>query len=109
MTDFRRHNQDRLLAQENLILEATEAVCEAMERKRIKRSELARRLKLSRAHITQTLSGEKNMTLRTLSDFLYALGLRAKLKIYTPKRTALGQHNLTGLPQYSANKGFVRR
>ena len=65
----------RLLRQEELILEAAKLICEAMDRRGVTRAELARRAGKSRGMITQLLSGGRNMTLRTLSDLGFHLGL----------------------------------
>lgn len=72
-------NYDRLVAQETLIVDATEAICEAMEgqdSEAVTRKELARRVGCGKSHVTQLLSGDRNLTLRTLSDLAFALGQR---------------------------------
>jgi transcriptional regulator with XRE-family HTH domain len=73
----------RLLEQETLIADATELVCELLQSAGVERQELARRLGKSKGHVTQLLSGERNMTLRTLSDLAHALGHRFELR-YSP-------------------------
>ena len=60
--------------QERLIVDATERICELMEIQGVSRAELAQRLKKSKSHVSQLLSGRTNMTLRTLSDVFSALG-----------------------------------
>jgi transcriptional regulator with XRE-family HTH domain len=65
---------ERLLAQERLILDATEAVVGLLEEEKVSRQELARRLGKSKGFVSQLLSGERNMTLRTLADLGHALG-----------------------------------
>ncbi len=69
----------RLLEQEVLLLSATELICELMERKGVTRAELARRIGKSKAFVTQILRGSRNMTLRTLADFAWALETRVRL------------------------------
>lgn len=63
----------REFQQERAILETTELICKLMEEKRIRRSELAGRLGKTKGYITQLLDGRTNMTLRTISDVLWAL------------------------------------
>ena len=63
----------KLYQQERLILEVTELICELMEGAGVKKSELAERLGRSKGYITQLLDGRANMTLRTISDVLWAL------------------------------------
>src|ERR1700693_5289014 len=65
---------ERLLAQERLILDATEAIVELLDEQGVSRQELARRLEKSKGFVSQLLSGERNMLLRTLADLGYALG-----------------------------------
>jgi transcriptional regulator with XRE-family HTH domain len=66
--------------QERVILDATERICELMEDLEITRTDLADRLNKSKAHVSQLLSGRRNMTLRTLSDVYCALGRTLVLK-----------------------------
>ena len=67
---------ERLLAEERLILEATEAVIALLDEQGISRQELARRLGKSKGFVSQLLSGERNMTLRTLANLGHALDRR---------------------------------
>lgn len=63
----------RLYRQERTILEATELICLLMHEQGVSNKELARRLGKSRKHIMRLLDGQKNVTLRTLSDIFTAL------------------------------------
>jgi DNA-binding phage protein len=65
--------------QEELILEATELISKMMNQNGVSKSELATKLKKSKAHISQCLSGEQNLTLRTLADVFGALGYRMQV------------------------------
>ena len=69
----------RLYARENLIYNVTEDLLVILEDKGVSKSELARRLGKSRAYVTQVLSGSRNMTLGSLSDFCFALGIEPKI------------------------------
>lgn len=70
---------DVLLAEERLILEATEAVVAVLDANGISRQELAQRMGKSKGFVSQLLSGERNMTLRTLADLGHALGCRFRV------------------------------
>ena len=70
---------DALLEQERLILEATELLHHLLQQSGINRADLARRLGRSKGHVTQLLNGDRNMTLRTLSDLAYVLGHRIQM------------------------------
>jgi DNA-binding phage protein len=65
--------------QEELILEATELIARVMNQNGISKSELASKLGKSKPHVSQCLSGQQNLTLRTLSDVLGALGYRMQV------------------------------
>ena len=69
----------KLMAQEDLILEVTETLCELLEREKISRKELADRLGKSKGFISQLLNGGRNLTLRTVADILHVLGYRVAL------------------------------
>lgn len=73
-TDF-----DRLLEQEALIEDAAELVSELMAQSGLTQKELAGRIGKSKGFVSQVLSGRRNMTLRTLSDMVGALGFRVAL------------------------------
>ena len=72
----------KLLAQEELILEVTERLCELLENEKISRKELADRLGKSKGFVSQLLGGGRNLTLRTVADILHVLGYRVALKPY---------------------------
>jgi transcriptional regulator with XRE-family HTH domain len=79
MMAFRRKknlDDERLLDQERLILHATETIVGLLVEQSVSRRELANRLGKSKGFVSQLLSGERNMTLRTLADLGHALGFR---------------------------------
>ena len=61
--------------EEGLILDATEAICEALEKRHVTKATLAGRLGTSKAHVTQLLNGSRNMTLRTFAAIAFALDM----------------------------------
>jgi len=69
-------NWDKRIAQERALIEAAEVIARALKQENVKRSELAKRMGLTKAAITQILSGERNLTVKTLSDALFELGYR---------------------------------
>jgi transcriptional regulator with XRE-family HTH domain len=71
----------RAYERERLALWALEAISIAMERGNISKADLARKLGVSRAYITQVLSGSRNMTLNTLADLAWACNSRAQVKV----------------------------
>ncbi len=72
----------KLLAQEELILEVTETICELLEKEKGARKERAHRLGKSKGFVSQLLSGGRNLTLRTVADILHVLGYKVSLTPY---------------------------
>ncbi len=66
----------RSSASEELTFDVTEEILIIMEDKGISKKDLADKLGKSKAYISQLLSGSRNMTLRTLSDLCFALGIK---------------------------------
>lgn len=64
----------KLWQQERAIFETTERICELMQWHGVTKSEMAKRLGVSKGYITQLLDGTSNMTIRTISDVYLALG-----------------------------------
>jgi transcriptional regulator with XRE-family HTH domain len=69
----------KLLAQEELILEVTETICELLENEKVSRKGLADRLGKTKGFVSQLLNGGRNLTLRTVADILYVLGYKVSL------------------------------
>lgn len=75
----KERDYERLVEQESLILAATEMLEGLIEENEDNRKELADKLGRSKGFVTQVLAGDRNMTLRTLSDFAFALEHRVKV------------------------------
>lgn len=71
----------RLLRQEELLLEVTEALTECLASQDLNQAELARRLGRTRSYLSQLFAGGRNLTLRTLADVADALDCRVKVKL----------------------------
>ena len=69
----------RLFAQEGLILNVTEMICQLMEQTSITKKQLAQKMGTNQSHITQLLNGTREISLRTLSDILFYLQFELKL------------------------------
>jgi transcriptional regulator with XRE-family HTH domain len=68
----------RLFAQDACMLAATEAIVRAMDEQSVTQSQLAAKIGKGRAYVSQRLNGAANMTLKTLADMLWALGLEVR-------------------------------
>lgn len=55
-----------------------------MERRKVSRAELARRIGKSKPYVTQLLRASSNLTLRTLAEVAWALGARFTLHVAVP-------------------------
>ncbi|QLA17566.1 helix-turn-helix domain-containing protein [Desulfolutivibrio sulfoxidireducens] len=64
-----------------LIDNVSDQIADYMEKKKITKSELAHRMGTSRAFVTKILSGDVNMTFKTLSRILHHLGAKPEIKI----------------------------
>lgn len=66
----------RLLREEELILDVTEALSEMLEEEGVTQAMLAQRLGKTKGFVSQILAGGRNLTLRTIADIADALGYR---------------------------------
>lgn len=77
MTEVERFTRDpenmRLYQQERVILETSDLISDLLDRTGITKADLAERLGRSKSYVTQLLNGRANMTLRTISDVMWAL------------------------------------
>lgn len=71
----------RLLREEELILDVTEAISAAMQEAGISKAQLAKRMGRTKGFITQLLSGGRNLTLRTLAGIADALEARVTITV----------------------------
>ena len=82
---------ERLVEEERLIVAATENIYRLMRDEGISKAELAKRIGRSRAFVSQILTGERNLTLRTLADVCHALGYRLDFSTVRLKRHRLSE------------------
>ena len=78
----------KLLAVEGLAAEASEVIARLMAERGMSKADLARRLGKSRAWVTQLLSGQTNMTVRTLAEAVFALEGEVKLQLHNAAKKA---------------------
>ncbi|OHY78745.1 helix-turn-helix transcriptional regulator [Marinobacter sp. AC-23] len=72
---------ERQEAQDTLIFNVTEDILIAMEDAKITKAELARKLNKSKSRISSMLSGDANMTLRTLASICFELEIGVDVRI----------------------------
>lgn len=75
---LRDQEEFRYFAQDACMLAATDAIVAAMDAQNVSRAELAQRIDRTPGFISQVLSGSRNMTLKTLADLAWALGLQVR-------------------------------
>ena len=86
----RDETYDRLVRQEELILDVTERLTDALRETGVTRAELARRLDRTPAFVSQVFAGGRNLTLRTISDIAAAVSLRPVFELY-PDRSFVAE------------------
>lgn len=79
--EIKEANGLQIYAQEKLLVDVTEEILYEMAQQNVSKAMLAKKLKRSKSFVTRLLNGEHNMTLRTLSDVCFALGLKPKVYI----------------------------
>ena len=86
-------NRTRDLARGSYLFRVTEDILVAMEDLGISKSEMAKKLGISKSRISQLLKGSSNMTIGTLSDIAYELGLNLDktFKEYSAQRYPLDE------------------
>jgi transcriptional regulator with XRE-family HTH domain len=89
----------RLVAEETLIFDVTEEISRLLDAAGITRKELAEALGKTKGHVTQLLSGERNMTLRTAADLAHALDRR----LHVRARPLDGSFERPGQPSHCEN------
>lgn len=75
----RNAEEEYILAEESFRIDVQVAIHEAMQAKRVNQKELAKRLGLTEARVSQIFSDECNVTIRTLAKVFHALGETPKL------------------------------
>lgn len=100
---------ERLVRQEELILDVTERLTEALQEAGVTKAELARRLGRTPGFVSQLLGGGRNLTLRTISDIAVALSLRPglELRVYRARVVDTVQEMRLGQPRSKLDAGRV--
>lgn len=105
MSLLREYMQDeqfrQVMAQEDLIMEVTEALCELLEREKVSRKELAERLGKSKGFVSQVLNGGRNLTLRTIAEIVEVLGYRIAL---VPEKKPKFQERCCNILEFSQRR-----
>lgn len=73
--------EERAFAREKLTYNVTEDILIALEDRGISKRVLAHRLGKSCSYVKQVLSGDRNMTLESLSDICFALDIEPKINL----------------------------
>ena len=120
MAQLKDHFQDfisdpkrrRIYEREALAFAASELISRLMEEQQVSKTDLARLVGTSKSHVTQLLSGSRNMTLRTLADLAFALGHKVEIRsLPRPRkdrvvsRRALRTAPATATPRTAHNPG----
>jgi len=82
-------SEQRDYARERGAIVLTEAIGDAMEAANLNRSALAERLGRHKSYVTRALSARQNITIKTLSDLLWACGMEIESLQLAPVGEAL--------------------
>ncbi len=82
-------DEARVFAEENLVADVQVALHRALEKADVSRSQLAARLGVTPARVTQLFDSNANPTLRMLARVLHALELECDVKLSGPLCLAL--------------------
>ena len=93
---------------EDLVLDVTEQLYRRMQERGMRPSELAKRLGVSRAFVSQLLNGKSNMTLRTLVGVAFALSLRIRIE-FQPKDATAKPENAPSIGAQTSRIGRPER
>ncbi len=99
LEQLKRYEDDPAFLTERLVLEINEEICRVMDEQDMSRSELARRLGVSRQFITRLLNGNPNLTLLTLVKIATALGARINVKFVSQSPAARREESALALRQ----------
>jgi transcriptional regulator with XRE-family HTH domain len=85
-------NFERIMAQEDFIMEVTENFCRVLNEEHVSRSRLAKLMGKTKGFISQVLNGGRNLTLRSLADIAFALGYTVSISL-AKKRSKIKTDN----------------
>jgi transcriptional regulator with XRE-family HTH domain len=78
----RSHTEDEIIFnREKVIFNVTEDLLLLMENRGVTKADLAKLLNKSKAHVSQVLSGGRNMTLGTLADIVLVLNSELSVRV----------------------------
>ena len=89
LSECRGEAYERLVRQEELILDVTERLTDELVQAGVTKAELARRLGRTAGFVSQVFGGGRNLTLRTISDIAVALSVRPSFEL-TPESGPVG-------------------
>ena len=81
LSECRGEAYERLVRQEELILDVTERLTVELLQAGVTKAELARRLGRTPGLVSQVFGGGRNLTLRTISDIAVALSVRPSFEL----------------------------
>jgi transcriptional regulator with XRE-family HTH domain len=103
MSVFSTQDPEKLAtyAEEAAMVDASEAIAEALEASGISQADLARHLNISRSEVTARLRGERNITVRKLAATLHALGATLDIRVAeAPQETAASSRFQKWIDEY---------
>lgn len=115
-TDYERFYEGsegnrRLLAQEELLFDVSDAIHDALEREGMTQKQLADSLGCTPSFVSQVLAGDQNLTLRTLADIAHAMDFSVQFQfrknIAVQRHWALPKSTWGSFPQVAVRGTFT--
>lgn len=78
---LQRYENDAAFLTDDLLVDVTDQIASAMTARGLRAVDLAARLGVSRAYVSQLLNGRPNLTVRTLVDVAHALDQRVEISL----------------------------
>ena len=106
----RKYASDPDYVAESLALDVTEEAVQLMEEQGLSRADLAARMNVSRAYVTQVLNARPNLTLRSVAQLAIALGARPSVHLRTEAtqlQEASAQTATTWIPSTNSMTTFI--
>lgn len=96
-THLKDAEQAQRFEQDRLLVEVASAIYKAMRERGVSRKQLADALGVTKARVTHYLSGQSNLTLRTVADIFGALECRVRPQVESRQPLASGWEEIPGM------------
>lgn len=79
LMDFEKENEAQIY-EHYLVHALQEKICEIMNRKKVSKTDLAKRMKVTKSEVSRLLGEGRNLSIKTVAKIFFALGEELELK-----------------------------